>query len=104
MIVGRFIGWLLVAAALVVVGRDLFAWWDRGAYAAIPTQDLWLQLHPESHAGLQPTIERLTAGFYPGAWADLFVPALAAPAWVVLLVPGLLFLLLFRRRSRRSYY
>lgn len=104
MFVGRIIGWLLVAAALVVVGRDLFAWWDRGSYAAISARDLWAQLHPESQLALQPAIQKMTASFYAGAWDTIFVPVLAAPAWLVLVVPGVLFLLLFRRRGRRNYY
>jgi len=100
MFIGRLIGWILVAAALAVAGRDLMGWWDTGSYQPIAAGALWAQLHPDSLQLFQPAVQRY---LLPALWDQAVVPVLLAPAFLVLAVPGILFLLLFRRR-RRSYY
>ncbi|BBK29547.1 hypothetical protein EDC65_2408 [Stella humosa] len=101
MILGRILGWLLVAAAIVVLGRDLMDFWYRGAWNFIAAGDLWTQLHQESLLMLQPTAQRPILPFYPEAWTAAVAPALRQPAAALLGAVGLLLVLLFRRRRPR---
>ena len=104
MILGRILGWLLAAAAIIVVGRDLMAYWYQGAWSFVATGALWSQLHPDSLLLLQPAIQRHVFAFYPEIWDQLFIPLLELPAAAVLAGLALIFLVIFRRRrSRRAF-
>ncbi|HXQ50649.1 MAG TPA: hypothetical protein VN802_06110 [Stellaceae bacterium] len=48
MIVVRYVGWVLLLAAVVVLGRDLIAWHDSGVLAPVSLGELWLELHRAS--------------------------------------------------------
>ncbi|WP_374446868.1 hypothetical protein [Stella sp.] len=102
MILGRLLGWLLVAAAIVVVGRDAANAWYQGAWTFVPAGELWYQLHPPSLQGLQPLVQSRLFAFWPEVWDVAVVPVLALPAAALLGGLGLVFLLLFRRRRRRG--
>jgi hypothetical protein len=82
MIVGRFIGRLLLIAAAIVLLRDLFAWYDSGIVAPISVAELAVDLDP---------------ALYPTAAATSI---LTVPAVLVFLVLGLLFVFVFRARGR----
>lgn len=100
MILGRILGWLLAAAALVVVGRDLMNYWYQGAWSFVATGELWTQLHPESLLLLQPAVQRHVFAFYPQIWDQLFIPLLELPAAGLLGVLAVILLVVFRRRRR----
>ena len=98
MILGRILGWVLLAAAIVTLGRDLVNWWYQGGWSFVPLGEIWYQLHPRSLQGLQPLVQ---GGFWPPLWDEAVVPVLRQPAAAILGGFGLLFLLLFRRRRPR---
>jgi len=83
MIVGRFIGRLLLIAAAIVLLRDLFAWYDSGIVAPLSLAELAVDLDPAR---------------YP---APVATGVMAFPAIVVFLVLGLVFVFAFRARPRR---
>jgi hypothetical protein len=92
MIVVRIIGWLLLLAGLIVLGRDVLAWRDTGIMAPVSLEQLWLELGRASLA-------RFEGGLAP--WALTFTrPALspwAAPFFVVI---GFVLAWLGRKRQR----
>ena len=89
MTVLRVIGWLLIAAALVLLGRDLVEWRATGHWAAASAGKVWYDLSPGSLNLLQAVIER-------HIWRPLWPPilwVLLRPAWLVLAAPGLILVL-----------
>lgn len=101
MILGRILGWLLLAAAIVAVGRDAMNGWYQGAWSFVALGDLWSQIHLPSVQALQPLVQQRLFSFYPQIWDQAVAPVLRQPAAAVLAGLGLLFLLLFRRRRPR---
>ena len=91
MIIGRVIGWLLLVAALIVLGRDIMGWFDTGSFTPIAAGQLWSQLSPSSVESAQ---QRL--------WNPI-LDLLAWPAVLVLGIPGLVLSALFRPRMRRRF-
>jgi hypothetical protein len=100
LIVLRILGWLLVLAALVMVGREALAWYQTGTWTIIPAGQLWFEIDRESLLLAQPAIER---HLLPELWTAI-AAMLQWPAWAVLGVPGLVLLLIagLRRRRRRK--
>jgi len=97
MIVGRVIGWILLVAALLVLGRDLVTWLDTGSFAPSAAGTLWFELSPSTLELAQPAIQRHVA-----AWLwDPIVTVLTWPAALILGVPGLALAWLCRPRERR---
>ena len=60
MTVLRVIGWLLIAAALILLGRDLFGWYSTGHWETSSAGKVWYSLAPGSLNLLQAVIERHT--------------------------------------------
>ncbi len=98
MLIGRIIGWLLVLAALVMLGRDLIGWLDTRHLSLVAAGDLWYQVDPNSLLLAQPAIQRHVA---PWLWDPVIETILLCPAMLVLGVPGLALLWVCRRRDRR---
>ena len=93
MILVRIIGWVLLLAGLIVLGRDLIAWRDAAVFAPVSLEQLWLELNRASLA-------RLEGGLAP--WLLPIVhPVFALWAAPSLLVPGLLLAWLGRRGGER---
>ena len=103
MIVVRFIGWVLLAAALIVLGRDLLAWYDTGVFAPVSIEALWGNLDHGSLDRFEATIVRTVAPF---VWTGIVQVALRF--WAALSFAVLAFVLIWvgharddRRRRRR---
>ena len=89
MILVRIVGWVLLLAGIIVLGRDLLAWRDAAVFAPVSLEQLWLELDRASLA-------RLEGGLAP--WLLGIVHAgLALWAAPSLLVPGLVLVWLGRR-------
>ena len=95
----RLIGWLLVLAALYLVGREAVAWLDGGAWAIVSANAYWTELHPDSLAAVDNAAHDLS----PVA-SDAFRTVMDWPAWVVVGGIGLLLIAIAsaRRRGRRG--
>lgn len=102
MIVGRLVGWLLIIAALVAEGRDLWAWADTHQFQVSPLGLLWHQLSPNTllfaQFGVQLHVEPFIGHWL---WDPVISTILLTPAVLILAVPGILLVWLFRRRERR---
>jgi hypothetical protein len=96
MLVGRFLGWLLLALALVMLVRDMFAWAGSGQLSFITAGELWFRLSPSTLQLAQPVIQRYLAAWL---WEPVIVSVLLRPAVLVFGVPGLVLAWLFRVRT-----
>src|SRR5262245_47558760 len=61
MVVVRFVGWLLIIAALAVLLNEAWGWYRNGQWATISAGKLWFDLHRDSLLLAQPAIERHVA-------------------------------------------
>jgi hypothetical protein len=92
-IILRLVGWVLLLAGLMVLGRDLVGWWDVGAFAPVSLDELWRDLNRASYVKIH------------GAFAPALLRLWAAPA---IALPGLILIWFGRfrrtgtRRRRRS--
>jgi hypothetical protein len=92
----RLIGWLLIVAALAVLLYAAWRWHQTGAWRMIPAGQLWFDLDRNSLLLAQPAIERHVARWL---WSPVIATILQWPAWAVLGVPGIVLLLIGRRRQ-----
>lgn len=98
MLVGRFLGWLLLALALVMLVRDVLTWAESGQLAFITAGELWNRVSPSTLQLAQPAIQRHIT---PWLWDAIVIPVLLQPAAVVFGLPGLVLAWLFRARTKR---
>ena len=97
MIVGRILGWILVALSLAALVWDFFGRAEGEAFRAAPLGQRWFQIDAGSLNALQAGVERYVS---PELWDSVFFPLLEWPAFLFPLVPGLLLVLLCRRWRR----
>jgi ABC-type Fe3+ transport system permease subunit len=97
LIVLRVIGWLLLLAALVVLGLDVASWIREGHWVMTPAGKLWYEISRNSLSLAQAGIERHV---WKPLWDPVILTVLLQPAWLVLGLPGAL-LALFARHPRK---
>jgi uncharacterized membrane protein len=93
-LVGRLLGWLLLALAVIAGGRDFWGWIDTGHYEAAPVGELWAEMG----GGALPALE---TGFTIWYRDWLLYPLLQVPAALALAAVALLLFTVSRRRDRR---
>jgi len=91
----RFIGLLCLAAAFILVIYDGTKSIAGNALFLTSVRTLWDLINPASLAKLEPLVRSYGGGLL---WDPLMVGFLAAPAWAVFGVLGILFMLLGRRK------
>lgn len=96
--IGRWLGWGLVALGVVLAGRDAYAFLETGARAMTALGQLWYSLHPGSLNLAQAVVERY---LHPLLWDPLIFSVLRLPAALVFFVPGAVLVLSCRKRKRR---
>jgi hypothetical protein len=104
LLVGRLLGWLLLALALVALGGDGMRWLESGTLEFAALGELWFRADPGSLNLLQALIQRY---LLPEIWDPGLITILTWPVAAVLGILGLLFLLIFRKRkppSRRARF
>jgi hypothetical protein len=94
-VIGRIIGWLMLLAALAVLGRDLVVGYRTGVLAPVVVGQLWFDLDRASLNLVQAVIQRYLT---PWLWDPVVTTFLFFWAAPTLAVPGLLLLWLCRRR------
>ncbi|OSQ49021.1 hypothetical protein [Thalassospira alkalitolerans] len=97
----RGLGWILLFASLAVLVGDGISALQIGSFRFVAAGELWYRLDAGSLNLLQALIQRYVSVWL---WDNGFVPALLAPAFVVLLVPGILLLLVTRKRKRQKFF
>jgi hypothetical protein len=99
--VARFIGWLLIAGALAAVAYDLYGFAVTGDTELLVGGVLWFQLNSDSLNLAQAVVQRY---IHPAIWDPGMIFLLTQPLALVLAVPGVLLVLLFRSRRRRRRF
>ncbi len=97
----RALGWILLFASLAVLVGDGITALQTGAFRFVAAGELWYRLDAGSLNLLQSVIQRYISAWI---WDNAFVPALLAPAFIILLVPGILLLLMTRKRRRQKFF
>jgi hypothetical protein len=92
----RFLGLILLAAAFILVIYDGTKSIAGNSLSLTTVQALWGLINPASLAKLQPLIVPYARGLL---WDPLMVSVLAAPAWSLLGIAGIL-LLFFGRKKK----
>ena len=92
----RFIGLLFLAAAFILVVYDGTKSIAGNGLSLTTVQALWGLLHASSLAKLKPLLLPYAGGLL---WDPVAVTFLAAPAWSVLGVVGILLLLIGRKKK-----
>ena len=96
--VGRILGWLLLALALLAAGAETVASLRAGEWQPMALGQLWYDLHRGSLNLMQAVVQRY---LHPAIWDPGVIFVLQWPAWLVALIPGAI--LLFFSRRRRSF-
>ncbi len=96
--IGRIIIWGILVVALILLGRDVVLWLDKGRFTATPLGQVWYSLDPGSLNLLQAVIERYV---HPYLWDPIIFTVLAWPAFAVIGVPALALALIAEWRARR---
>jgi len=91
----RFIGLLGLAAAFILLIYDGTKSIAASAVSLTSLRALWELINPASLARLEPLIKPYAGGLL---WDPLMLALLSAPAWSVLGVLGIVFILLGRRK------
>src|SRR5215831_8483049 len=92
----RFLGLILLAAAFILViydGTQLIA---GNSLSLTTVQALWGMINPASLAKLKPLLAPYAGGLL---WDPLAVALLAAPAWSLLGIAGILMLFFGRKKK-----
>ncbi|MBO0332985.1 hypothetical protein J0X12_05135 [Sneathiella sp. CAU 1612] len=97
MIIGRILGWILTGGAFLVLGHDFLQYLDSQTWHSILLGELWFTINPEGLNLTQAIVQRY---IWPTLWDPVILSLLLWPACLVFLAPGLLLLLLFRKRRK----
>ena len=81
----RLFGWLLVAASVVLLGRDVVRWIEGRGFGPAPLGQVWFEIDRFSLNLSQAVVERYVASWL---WQDVVAPLLLMPAWAVPAVAG----------------
>ncbi|HEV2548875.1 MAG TPA: hypothetical protein VGU20_16155 [Stellaceae bacterium] len=100
MIVGRFLGWLIVLSGIAVLARDIMVGVQTGVWAPIALGQLWFDIDRSSLNLAQAVVQRYIS---PVLWDPVITGLLYCWAFLVLLILGAIFLSIFRRRERRRF-
>ena len=97
----RLLAYVLVTAAALILGYDLWRLTDAGSFQMISLGRLWFQLSPESLQLAEPAIAR---HLHPFLWHPVIATVLLWPAVLFSAVPGVILLLLSRRRRTQIFF
>ncbi|WP_199899284.1 hypothetical protein [Sneathiella glossodoripedis] len=98
MIIGRILGWLCLMLGIMLLGNELLASLKAGEWAPQLLGQLWFDLDAKSLNLVQAVVQRY---LFAQLWDPIIVELLLWPAWIIFVVPGVLFLILFRDRRNR---
>ena len=74
------LGWLLVAASAVLLGRDVVRWIEGRGFGPALLGQVWFDVDRFSLNLVQAVVERYVASWL---WQDVVAPLLLMPAWAV---------------------
>ena len=85
----RVFGWFSIAWAVAVAIIEGFGWYDKGDWLIVPAKQLWYQIDRSSLNGLEFFLE----SYFSTAIAIAADWLLSRPAWLVLGIIGVFFLI-----------
>jgi len=85
---GRVIGWFSIAWGLAVMIIEGYGWYDKGDWLIVPARQFWHQIDRGSLNAFESVMER----YFPSAIDALAEWVLNWPAWLVLGIIGMAFL------------
>ncbi|HET9718004.1 MAG TPA: hypothetical protein VFP60_17650 [Pseudolabrys sp.] len=92
----RFIGLICLAAGFILLIYDGTKSIAGNRVFTTSVQTIWELINPESLTKIQPALQSYAGGYL---WDPLMTAFLAAPAWSVLGVVGILLILLGRKKK-----
>ncbi|WP_417515318.1 hypothetical protein [Minwuia sp.] len=102
MIIVRLIGYILLLAGLVALGAEVLVSLEAGSWTPISLGQRWAEFFGfDSILAIQNGLQRY---LHPFLWDPLLQSVFEAPAWLPLVVLGLLILLVSRRRRTRRMF
>lgn len=101
MIVGRIIGLIFIALALVAGGMELVASLEAGEWTPLALGLVWFELSPGGINLAQALVQRY---LHPSIWDPAAITVLQWPAWLPPLLLGAPLLWAFRRRGRKRLF
>ncbi|PJK29585.1 hypothetical protein [Minwuia thermotolerans] len=101
MIVLRILGYLLLLAGITALGVEILNSLEAGEWAILSAGEIWARIDRESLRATQVGLERY---IHPYLWDPIMLNIVLAPAWLVLGLPGLILILLARRRRSRRMF
>jgi hypothetical protein len=97
----RFVGLFILAGGFIAVLYDGTKSIAGNQLVITPFGDVWRQIHPETLAAVQGSMERYAPAW---AWDPAFVTLLMAPTALVLTIVGAALMLLGRRKKQPVRY
>ncbi|PWR24357.1 hypothetical protein [Zavarzinia aquatilis] len=95
--VGRLLGWIFVALALMCLGADTMAMLERGEFGLLGLGALWAALDANSMIAVGDAVAGYT---FPELWNPGITTLLRVPGLLLFGLIGVLLLILFRKRER----
>ena len=100
---GRYIGWILLALALVMIGHEALTALEGDGYRLIAMGELWFRIDQAmGTASLNVTQAFIQRYVWAWLWEGVIQNLLTAPAWLIFGLPGVLLSWLCRNRGRPS--
>jgi hypothetical protein len=96
--IGRIIGWMLILAALILLGLDLLDFYRMKVFDPLAAGELWYSAHRGSLNLAQAVVQRY---LHPAIWDPAITWILTQPAFAVVGLPGVLLVVLCQRPRHR---
>ena len=84
----RVLGWFSIAWGLACIIIEGYRWYDKGDWIIVPAREFWHQIDRNTLSAFESVMER----YFPSAISALSEWVLNWPAWLVLGIIGLSFL------------
>jgi len=101
MAIGRWIGWILLGAALVSLGWDAVRSVQESSLIVSPLGEQWYRIDAASLGLTQAVVQRYV---WPPLWDPGITTVLLWPGWLVLGIPGALLSWFCRVRRRNTWF
>jgi len=99
-IIGRIIGWILLALGFMVLGHDTLNFLNTDEWHSILLGELWYMVDPQGLNFTQAITQRY---LFPALWDPIVTTVLLWPAWADFIIPGALLLIIFRKRKKSDH-
>ena len=100
---GRYIGWALLALALILIGHEALNALEGEGYRLIALGELWFRIDQAMGTGSLNVSQAFVQRYvWAWLWEAVIQNILTAPAWLVFGLPGLILAWACRAQGRAS--